>query len=128
MLMSERSLFAYFNTPDQAKEAVERMKSLRLVDYAIERIDGYAGAGVQSLDMIGGTITGDFPGLGHLTLGGDFDGPDAGVLAASNVSASGMSSGGEDTLDIGRDIMLVAILEEEDYEQAERIAYDCGAL
>ncbi|MBB6633105.1 hypothetical protein [Cohnella thailandensis] len=126
--MSERTLFAYFNTPDQAKEAVDRMKSLRLIDYAIERIDGFAGTGFQSLDRIGGTITGDFPGLGHLTLGGDFDGPDAGVLAAANVSASGMSSGGYENRETGRDIMLVAIFEEEDYDEAERIAQECGAL
>ncbi|THF81620.1 hypothetical protein [Cohnella fermenti] len=126
--MAERTLFAYFNTPDQAKEAVERMKELRLIDYAIERIDGFAGTGVQSLDTVGGTIAGEFPGLGQLTLGGDFDGPDAGVLAAANVSASGMSSGGPENVVTGRDIMLVAVLEEEDHDEAERIAQGCGAL
>ena len=46
--MSERTVFAYFNTPDQAKEALEQLKPLRLVEYAIERIDGYAGPGIQA--------------------------------------------------------------------------------
>ncbi|RKP47935.1 hypothetical protein D7Z26_22265 [Cohnella endophytica] len=126
--MPERTVFAYFNTPDQAKEAVEQLKSLKLVDYAIERFDGYAGTGIQSLDKLGGTIAGDFRGLGYLTLGGDFDNPDEGKLVTSSVSASGYSSGGPDNRVSGRDIMLVAIVEEEDYEQASRIVRDVGAL
>ncbi|RUS47360.1 hypothetical protein [Cohnella sp. AR92] len=127
-MSEERTLFAYFNTPDQAKEAVSRMKSLQLADYAIERIDGYSGTGIQSLDRIGGTITGDFPSLAHLTLNGDFDDKDAAVLAAASVSASGMSSGGPDNRVTGRDIMLVAIVADGDYAEAERIAQECGAL
>ncbi|MFC5530788.1 hypothetical protein [Cohnella yongneupensis] len=119
--MSERTIFAYFQTPDQAKEAVKQLQSLKLVDYAIERIDGYSGTGIQSLDKLGGTITGDFPGLGHLTLGGDFDNVDAAILAASSVSASGYSSGGPDNRVTGKDIMLVAIVEDEDFDQADRI-------
>ncbi|SFJ73565.1 hypothetical protein SAMN02799624_05734 [Paenibacillus sp. UNC496MF] len=126
--MAERSVFAYFNTPDQAKEAVERLKPLKLVDYAIERIDGYAGPGYQSLDRLGGTITGDFKGLGNLTLGGDFDSLDAGILAAASVSASGYGSGGPDNRVTGRDIMLVAIVEEADYEEADRIVRESGAM
>lgn len=126
--MSERTVFAYFNTPDQAKAALEQLRGLKLVDYAIERIDGYAGPGIQSLDKLGATITGDFPGLGYLTLGGDFDGPDAGILAGSSVSASGYSSGGPENRVTGRDIMLVAIVEEEDYERADEIVRAAGAL
>ncbi|NBD27149.1 hypothetical protein [Paenibacillus glycinis] len=126
--MSERTVFAYFNTPDQAKEALEQLKSLKLVEYAIERIDGYAGPGIQSLDTLGATVAGGFPGLGYLTLGGDFDGPDAGILAAASVSASGYSSGGPENRVTGRDIMLVAIVEEADYEEADRIVRDAGAL
>ncbi|WP_308637173.1 hypothetical protein [Paenibacillus silvisoli] len=126
--MSERTVFAYFQTPDQAKEAVKQLRSLRLIDHAIERFDGYAGEGIQSLDTLGGTITGDFKGLGYLTLGGDFDSPDAGILAASSVSASGYSSGGPENRETGYDIMLVAIVEEEDFEQADRIVRELGAL
>lgn len=128
--MSERTVFAYFNTPDQAKQAVERMRSrsLKIVEHAIERFDGYSGTGIQNLDQLGQTITGNFPGLPYLTLGGDFDNPDASVLAAASVSASGMSTGGPDNRVTGRDILLVAVVEEEDYEEAVRIAQAEGAL
>lgn len=120
--MSERTIFGYFNTPDQAKEVVERLKSsVNLVDYAIERIDGYSGTGIQSLDKIGGTITGDFKGLGFLTLGGDFDNLDAAILAAANVSASGYSSGGTDNRVSGKDVMVVVLVEDSDFEQADHI-------
>ncbi|MFC5402862.1 hypothetical protein [Cohnella soli] len=126
--MAERTVFAYFNTPDQAEEALRQLKPLKLVDYAIERFDGYSGTGIESLDKIGGTITGDFVNLGRLTLGGDFDNPDAAKLATSSVSASGYSSGGPDNRVSGRDIMLVAIVEEEDYDRASEIVRDAGAL
>lgn len=119
--MAERTILAYYRTPDQAKAAAERLKALKLVDYRIERFDGYAGTGFQSLDQIGGTIDGNFPGLGYLTMGGDFDGPDAGILIASSVSASGYSSGGPDNRVHGHDILLAAIVEEADYEEADRI-------
>lgn len=126
--MAERAVLAYFNTPDQAKQAVEEMKSLRLIDYAIERFDGYSGTGMQHLDQLGNTIDGSFRGLGFLTLGGDFDNPDAAILAAASVSASGMSSGGPDNRVTGRDILLTAIVDAEDYEEATRIAQAAGAL
>ncbi|MBD3921900.1 hypothetical protein H8B09_24275 [Paenibacillus sp. PR3] len=126
--MAERTVFAYFNTPEQANQALEQLQSLKLVEYAIERIDGYAGTGYQSIDQIGNTITGNFPGLGYLTLSGDFDLPDSGILAAASVSASGYSTGGPDNRVTGRDIMLVAIVDEEDYEQASKIVKEAGAL
>ncbi|WP_027093099.1 hypothetical protein [Cohnella thermotolerans] len=126
--MSERTVFAYFNTPDQAKQALEKLKSLRLADYSIDRFDGYSGTGMENLDQLGNTITGNFRGLGYLTLGGDFDNPDTSPLAAASVSASGMSSGGPDNRVTGRDIMLVAIVDAEDYEQAVQIVQEAGAL
>ncbi|WP_127531788.1 hypothetical protein [Paenibacillus kobensis] len=126
--MAEKSIFAYFHTPNEAERAVERLKSLRLIDYGIERIDGQAGPGYESLDKLGSTVTADFVGLGRLTLGGDFDDPDAGILNAASVSASGYSSGGPDNRVTGRDIMLVAIVAEEDYERGEQIVREEGAL
>ncbi|GMK37821.1 hypothetical protein PCCS19_08750 [Paenibacillus sp. CCS19] len=126
--MAERPVFAYFNTPEQANQALEQLQSLKLVEYAIERIDGYAGPGYQSIDQVGNTITGNFPGLGYLTLSGDFDLPDSGILAAASVSASGYSSGSPENRVTGRDIMLVAIVDEEDYEQASKIVKEAGAL
>ncbi|PWW05191.1 hypothetical protein DFQ01_105175 [Paenibacillus cellulosilyticus] len=126
--MGDRAVFAYFNTPEQAEQALKGLEKLKLIEYKVERFDGYAGTGYQSLDQTGNTITGEFPGLGYLTLGGDFDQPDAGILAAASVSASGYSTGGPDNRVTGRDIMLVAIVGEEDYEQATQIVKEAGAL
>jgi hypothetical protein len=126
--MADKTVFAYFNTPEQAEQALKQLEKLKLIDYKVERFDGYAGTGYQSLDQIGNTITGKFPGLGYLTLNGDFDLLDAGILAAASVSASGYSTGGPDNRVTGRDIMLVAIVGEEDYEQATQIVKEAGAL
>lgn len=126
--MTERTIMAYFNTPEQAEQAVEKLKSLRLAEYAIDRFDGFPGTGINHLDKIENPITGDFPGLGYLTLGGDFDTHEASVLASASVSASGYSSGGPDNRVTGRDILLTAIVEEDDYDKAMTIVQDAGAL
>lgn len=123
--MAEKSILAYFNSPDQAEEALKQLKSLRIVDSSIDRFDGYPGDGIDHIDN---PITSDFPGLGYLTLGGDFSERDASILAASSVSASGMSSGGPENRVTGRDILLTVIVQEEDHEQAMQIVRDCGAL
>ncbi|MFD0715902.1 hypothetical protein [Paenibacillus sp. GCM10027626] len=123
--MKERSILAYFNTPEQAEQALEKLKELRLIDSAIDRFDGYPGGGVEG---IMNPITGDFRSLGDLTLGGDFENRDAAVLAAASVSASGMSSGGYGNRVSGRDILLTAIVAEEDYDKAKAIVDEAGAL
>jgi hypothetical protein len=122
--MSEKSILAYFNTPEQAQQALEKLKQLQLVDSAIDRFDGYPGEGVD----IDNAVNGDIPSLGALTLGGNFESRDAGILAAASVSASGYSSGGPDNRVSGRDILLTAIVQEEDYEQAKSIVQQSGAL
>lgn len=123
--MAEKAILAYFNTPDQAERALERLKTLKLVDSRIERFDGMPGDGV---DRIMNPITGDFDSLGSLTLSGDFDNRSAGILAATNVSASGYSSGGTENRVSGRDILLTAIVEEQDFEKAQQIVDEAGAL
>ncbi|QYR21830.1 hypothetical protein KZ483_01945 [Paenibacillus sp. sptzw28] len=123
--MAERSILAYFNSPDQAEDALSKLKSLRIIESSIDRIDGYPGDGIDHIDN---PITSDFPGLGYLTLGGDFSDRDASILAAASVSASGMSSGGTENRVTGRDILLTVVLQEEDYEQAMQAVRDAGAL
>ncbi|MFC4101308.1 hypothetical protein [Paenibacillus xanthanilyticus] len=123
--MAEKSILAYFNSPDQAEEALNQMKSLRIVDSSINRFDGYPGNG---LDHIENPITSDFPGLGYLTLGGDFSERDASILSAASVSASGMSSGGVENRVTGRDILLTVIVDEADYEKAMQAVQAAGAL
>ncbi|MGO4106590.1 hypothetical protein [Paenibacillus sp. YAF4_2] len=123
--MAEKNILAFFKSPEQAKEALEQIKALKLVDSSIDRFDGYPGDGV---DRIMNPITSDFPGLGYLTLGGDFPDRDAGILAATSVSASGMSTGGEDNTITGRDILLTIVIEEEDFDKAMAIVQQAGAL
>jgi hypothetical protein len=123
--VAERSILAYFKSPEQAKEALTKVNLLRLVDSSIDRIDGYPGDGS---DHIENPITSDFPGLGYLTLGGDFTDPNASIMAASSVSASGYSSGGLENRMTGYDILLTLVLEEEDYDEALKIVRDVGAL
>ncbi|WP_274650728.1 hypothetical protein [Paenibacillus humicola] len=123
--MADRNILAFFDRPEQAEKALSELKQLALTASSIDRVDGYPGDGS---DRIMNPITSDFPGLGYLTLGGDFDSRDAGILAAASVSASGMSSGGEDNEVRGKNIVLTAVVNEKDYEQAMRIVERNGAL
>jgi hypothetical protein len=123
--VAERSILAYFKSPEQAKEALAKVKSLKLVDSAIDRFDGYPGDG---MDHIMNPLTSDFPSLSNLTLGGDFTDRNSGILAATSVSASGFSSGGPDNMVTGYDILLTLVIEEDDYDKALKIVQDAGAL
>lgn len=122
--MAERNLLAYFKSEEEAKDALARMQGLRMAASSIRRFDGYPGSGINHVDN---PITGDFPGLGYLTLGGDFSDRNAGILAAASVSASGMSSGGPDNRVTGRDVLLTVVVDEADYDQAVQIASEGGA-
>jgi hypothetical protein len=122
--MPEKPIIVYFNSPEQASKALEKMKSeFEVIESAIDRFDGYPGEGADPLNP----ITGNIPSLSSLTLGGTF-GVDTGILAAASTSASGMSSGGAGNRVSGVDIILTAIVQEEDGEKAMKIAKDCGAL
>jgi len=123
--MAEKSILAYFKSPEQAKNALARMQSLRVTDSAIDRIDGYPGEGI---DHIHNPITSDFHSLGYLTLGGDFPDRNAGILSAASVSASGFSAGSPENQVTGRDILLTVVIGEEDYEAAQQIVKEEGAL
>ncbi len=123
--MAEKSILAYFNSPEQAQEALEQLKQLRLIDSKIDRFDGIPGDGV---DNIMNPVNGDFGSLGELTLNGEIETQSAGILTAASVSASGFSSGGPDNRVSGRDILLTAIVDEQDYERAQHIIRQAGAL
>lgn len=70
-------------------------------------------------------ITGDFPGLGSLTQDAGFTAKSPAILAAADVTASGMSDGGQHAV-TGRDILLTAVVQEEDFEKARHIAQKNG--
>jgi len=122
--MAEKPILAYFKSPEQAKKALDRMKSeFEVIESGIDRFDGYPGAGYDPNNP----ITGDIPSLGSITLNGNF-GSNSGILAASSVDASGMSSGGPGNMVSGVDILLTAIVQEENGPRAMQIAQECGAI
>lgn len=123
--MAERTVMAFFKSPDQAEQALQQMSEVNVIDSSIDRFDGYPGNGI---DHIENPITGDFPGLGYLTLSGDFDDRNAAILAATSVSASGMSSGGADNEVTGRDILLTVVIEDTDYDRVMDIVQKMGAI
>ncbi|AGA57695.1 MAG: hypothetical protein C6W55_11820 [Thermobacillus sp.] len=123
--MAERNVLAYFKSESEAEAALDRMAHLRISDRSIRRIDRYPGGGMHD---IMNPINGDFPGLGFMVLGSDFTNSSAGILAAADVSASGLSTGGPDNRVTGRDVLLTVVVDEQDYEEAVRIAKEGGAM
>ncbi|WP_239619297.1 hypothetical protein [Cohnella mopanensis] len=123
--MGERAILAYFKTPWEAEKAVGELKKLRIAESKIDRFTGYPGEGV---DYRLNLMRGDFNSLAYLTMGGDFDDKDEATLVAASVSASGFSSGGADNRVNGYDILLTAVVDEADYEQALQIVQRLGAM
>ncbi len=121
--MAEKNILAFFKSPEEAEQALKRMESLSIVDSSVRRVDGYPGDGTT----VNNAITGDIPSLGAITLSGDFDDRNAGILAAASVSASGMSSGGPDNVVTGRDVLLTVVVQEQDHDRALQIVREAGA-
>lgn len=122
--MSEKNILAYFKSREDAEGAAAKLRSLRVIDMRIDEIGRFPGEGS---DRIENPINGDFNGLGYLTLGGDFLDRNAAILAAADVSASGMSTGGEDDT-MGRNYLLTAVVEEDIHHQALRVVEQGGGL
>lgn len=121
--MAEKSVLAYFKSREDAEGAAAKLKSLRIADMRIDEVGRFAGEGIDHLEN---PINGDIPGLGYLTLGGDFD-RNAGILVAADASASGMSSGGEDDT-MGRNYLLTAVMNEDVHHQALSVVRESGGL
>jgi hypothetical protein len=121
--LAEKNILAFFKSPEEADRALKQMESLSIVDSSVRRVDGYPGEGAD----VDNPITGDIPSLGAMTLSGDFDDRNAGILAAASVSASGMSSGGPDNVVTGKDVLLTVVVQEQDHERALQIVREAGA-
>lgn len=120
--MSERNIIAYFKTPEEAEGAKRKLESLRAIDVSVDRFSRYPGDGV---DHVENPITSDFPSLGSLTLGADYSDNSAGILTATDVSASGMSDGGQGG-PTGYDIILAAVVEDGVFNQAVQVVEQAG--
>ncbi|CAM3438093.1 hypothetical protein [Marinicrinis lubricantis] len=121
--MTEKNILAYFNTPEEAEGVARKLKALRALDVSIDRFSRYPGEGVQR-NM--NPITGDFAGLGNLTLDADYSNKSAAILSAADPSASGMSDGGQGG-PTGKDILLTAVMPEETFHQALEVCRQAGA-
>jgi len=120
--MTEKPIIVYFKSPEQAKKALDQMKSeFEVIESEIDRFDGYPGTGYAPNNP----LTGDIPSLSSITLNGHF-GRDSGLLAATSTSASGMSSGGATVS--GFDIILTAIVDKNNGDRAMQIAKECDCL
>jgi hypothetical protein len=120
--MAEKSLLAYFHTPEQAEAAAFKLRALRAIDVSVDRFGRYAVTQGTDTDM--NQLTGDFPSLGQLTLGADAGNIDANVLLAADPSASGMGGTGDEVT--GLDVVLAAVVDSGIEEQARRVIRDCG--
>ncbi|ANE47295.1 hypothetical protein SY83_14625 [Paenibacillus swuensis] len=120
--MAEKNILAYFNTPEQAEEVKAKLMALRAVEVSIDRFGMYPGTGMNS---IMNPTTGDVPSLATMTLNAGISSPGAGILAAASVSASGMSDGGQGG-PTGRDILLTAVVDEDNHHQALQVIRDAG--
>ncbi len=123
-LVSEKNILAYFNTPEQAQEAANKLKALRVVDMSIDRFSRYPGAGMSSgIPVFSGKVS----SLSSLTSGADFYGSSSSILAAADITASGMSDGGQGG-PTGKDILLTAVVDESIHHQALQIVEQAGGM
>ncbi|BCG60321.1 MULTISPECIES: hypothetical protein [Paenibacillus] len=117
--MSEKSILAYFKSPEEAEGVSRKLQSLRVVDLSIDRFSRYGGGFTSHADPASGLIS----SLGTAAAGY----PDAGVMAAADPSASGMSHGGSGG-PTGRDILLTVVVDEASFHQALSIIEEAGGM
>ncbi|WP_028549203.1 hypothetical protein [Paenibacillus sp. UNC451MF] len=127
--MAEKSIMAFFQSPDQAERIVPKLKALRVVDVSVDSIHHNGAAGVsESMNP----ATGTFPGLSFLTYGTEGQGIDERILSAASVDASGMSAPMEEVFQgdfngMDRmDTLLTVVVNEPYYEQAVRVITEAG--
>lgn len=120
-VLSEKNILAYFKSPEEAESVSRKLQSLRVVDMSIDRFSMYPGT-----DPYGDRNLTGMDSLSSVTFGNTIGG-DAGVLAATNTSASGMSDGGQGG-PTGRDILLTVVVEEESFDKAMKIIEEAGGF
>ena len=121
--MAEKNILAYFKSPEEANKVAEKIKNLGVMDVKIDRFSKYP---LGSADQLTNPLTGDTPSQATLTLGANA-GRDTGILASTDVSASGMSDGGQDPI-TGRDILLATIVDESIFDQARQLIREGDGL
>jgi hypothetical protein len=123
--MKEKAILAYFSSPEQAKQAEEKLSSLGTIDTQIDRISRYPAEG--GIEQINNPITGNITSLPGMTMDAATTSNSASILLAADVTASGISDGGQEAID-GRDILLTAVVDESVHKQALQIVRKEGGL
>ncbi|AZK46822.1 hypothetical protein [Paenibacillus lentus] len=121
--MGEKNILAYFKSPEEAEGAARKLQALRVVDLSIDRFSKYPGEGYDPLNP----ITGKISSLAAVTQDGEITNPSAGILAAADPAASGMSHGGQGG-PTGHDILLTVVVDESSHHQALRIIEEVGGI
>lgn len=111
----EQAILASFADPDVAQRAKQELQNIGIQTVQIDRVSTAPGEPTQ---QVMNPITGNMESLGRLTLGSNYAGRNASVLAAADAAASGMSAGEMVT---GQDILLTAVSPKEQVEQAVQI-------
>lgn len=114
-MSNTRNILASFRTIDNAQAAAQEIVNLGIKDVQVDQIGKYPGT---HLNPLMNPITGDFDSLTDLTLG-SLDDKDAEVLAAVDVSASGMSDGSN--VEINDNVLVTIVTDEEKAKQVEQI-------
>ncbi|WP_027417176.1 hypothetical protein [Aneurinibacillus terranovensis] len=122
--MSEKNILAFFKSPEEAEKVAEQLKSLGTADMQIDRISRYTGEGVERFTN---PITGNISSLANLTLAADGTTRNEGILMAADVSASGMSDGGQDDV-TGRDVLLTVVIDESNHKKALQLIEQGGGM
>lgn len=123
--MKERNLLAGFASIDDAQQAEKALKQAGFKETQVDRISPYPGEGTQKLVN---PITGDIPGLPHMTLDADFSSNTTSILAATDVSASGLSDGDGPKPEVNRSILLTAVVPDKQADQAMQIIRNNGGI
>ncbi|TGE32027.1 hypothetical protein [Desulfosporosinus sp. Sb-LF] len=108
-----KNILAYFKSPEEANKVQEKLKDLGVSDIQVDRFNKYP---LGSADQLMNPLTGDTPSQATLTLGINA-GQDTGILVSTDVSATGMSDGGQNPI-TGRDIILGTVVDESIFEKA----------
>lgn len=119
--MAEKNILAYFKTPEEAEQVGKQLASMGITEYKIDRISKYPDDGVEEFTN---PITSKISSLADLTSDTDISGRNAGILAAADIDASGMSDGGQEIT--GRDVLLTAVVDDTIYEQALQAVENAG--
>ncbi|MFR9708304.1 hypothetical protein ACL02P_02550 [Paenibacillus sp. MB22_1] len=121
--MAEKNILAYFKSPEQAEGVARKLNALRVEEISIDRFSRYAGEGYNPMNPVTGSIS----NLAAVTQDASMTNQSAGILAAADPAASGLSHGGQGG-PTGHDILLTAVVDESIHHQALRIIEEAGGL